>query len=126
MQKYVIKDYQKGFEQDQAIIGIEVARNWIWPYGYDLEDRLEIHAQPDFDPDIRHYCFLGDEMVGHVFSIVRSPGDGVISRTNLKSRCKYSIRTYPSPPRCWPAKPSPRCDIVTGGSHAFQRKNISE
>jgi len=100
MQKYVIKDYQKGFEQDQARIGIKVARNWIWPYAYDLEDLLKIHAQPDFDPDIHHYCFLGNEMVGYMFSIVIPPWDGDISRANLKLRCKYSIRSYPSPPRC--------------------------
>ncbi len=57
MQKYIVKEYQKWFEQDQARIGIEVARNWIWPYAYDLEDLLKASAQPDFDPDTRHYCF---------------------------------------------------------------------
>jgi hypothetical protein len=82
VQKYVIKDYQKGFEPDQVRIGLQVARNWIWPYAYDLEGLLRIHAQPDFDPDTRHYCFLGDEMVGYMFSVVTSPGDdGVTSAT---------------------------------------------
>ncbi len=32
MLEYVVQDYQKGFEKDQVRIGIEVARNWIWPY----------------------------------------------------------------------------------------------
>jgi hypothetical protein len=76
MQKYVIKDYQKGFERDQVRIGIEVARNWIWPYAYSLEDLLKIHAQPDFDPDTRHYCFLGDEMVGYTLSLIKPSADG--------------------------------------------------
>jgi hypothetical protein len=83
MQKYVIKDYQKGFEQDQARIGLEVARNWIWPYAYDLNDLLKVHAQPDFDPDTRHYCFMGDEMVGYMFSLVTPSGDSDVSKADL-------------------------------------------
>jgi hypothetical protein len=83
MQKYVIKDYQKGFEQDQVGIGLEVSRNWIWPYAYHLEDLLKIHAQLDFDPDTRHYCFLDDEMVGYMVSSVIPSGDGTICKANL-------------------------------------------
>src|SRR5512143_3258842 len=80
---YLIKDYQKGFEPDQARIGIEVAWHWIWPYAYDLDGLLRLHAQPDFDPDTRHYCFLGDEMVGYMFSSVIPSGDGAICTANL-------------------------------------------
>lgn len=83
MNEYVIKDYQKGFEQDQVRIGLEVARNWIWPYAYHLDELLKIHARPDFDPDTRHYCFLGDEMVGYMFSIVTPLGDHGISAASL-------------------------------------------
>jgi len=82
MQQYAIKDYQKGFEQEQARIGLQVAQDWIWPYAYDVEGLLRVHARPDFDPDTRHYCFLGDEMVGYMFSVVMPPGDdGVASAT---------------------------------------------
>jgi hypothetical protein len=84
MTKYVIKPYQKGFEGDQARIGQEVARNWIWPYAYDLEDLCKIHAQPDFDPDTRHYCFLDDEMVGFMASMITPAGGGAISTANLE------------------------------------------
>lgn len=83
MQTYVIKDYQKGFEQDQARIGLEVARDWIWPYAYDLESLLKVHAQPDFDPGTRHYCFLGDEMVGYMFSLVTPLRENAIFTANL-------------------------------------------
>jgi hypothetical protein len=69
MSKYVIRNYQEGVEKDQARIGIEVARSWIWPYAYHLEDLLKIHSQPDFDPDTRHYCYLDDQMVGYMFSL---------------------------------------------------------
>lgn len=80
MQMYVIKEYQKGFEQDQVRIGREVARKWVWPYAYDYEGLLKIHAQPDFDPDTHHYCFWGDVMVGYMFSVVTpSSGDDVYS-----------------------------------------------
>jgi hypothetical protein len=83
MQTYVIKDYQKGFEPEQVRIGREVARTWVWPYAYDLEDLLEIHARPDFDPDTRHYCFLGDQMVGYMFSVVTPAEEGDVPTASL-------------------------------------------
>jgi hypothetical protein len=83
MSKYVLKDYQCGFERGQVRIGRHVARNWIWPYAYNLEDLLRVHARPDFDPETRHYCFLGDEMVGYMFSIVTPPGEGEVSTATL-------------------------------------------
>jgi hypothetical protein len=76
MQSYEIRDYQKGFEADQSKIGQEVARNWIWPYAYNLEDLLKLHAQPDFDPGTRHYCFVNDRMVGYMFSIIQPAREG--------------------------------------------------
>jgi hypothetical protein len=79
MQKYVIKGYQEGFEPGQARISIEVARSWIWPYAYDLDDLLKAHARPDFDPDTLVYCFLGEEMVGCMFFDVTQAGDGDVS-----------------------------------------------
>jgi hypothetical protein len=83
MQKYIIKDYQKGFEKDQVKIGLEVAQKWIWPYAYHLEGLLKVHAQLDFDPDTRHYCFLGDKMVGYMFSLVTPLGDDAASTADL-------------------------------------------
>jgi hypothetical protein len=73
---YVVTEYQPGVEAAQARIGHEVARNWIWPYAYDEEDLLEIHTRPDFDPDTRHYGFLGDGMVGYMFSNISPSKDG--------------------------------------------------
>jgi len=83
MQKYVVRDYRKGFEEDQVRIGLEVARNWIWPYAYNLADLLQLHAQPDFDPTTRHYCFLGTEMVGYMFSIITPSEGGVVATAHL-------------------------------------------
>ena len=83
MKRYAVKDYQKGYEKDQVRIGREVAQNWIWPYAYNLEDLLEVHSQPDFDPQTRHYCFLGDEMVGYMFSIIKPGEQGDVSTAVL-------------------------------------------
>ena len=83
MKKYVIKDYQKGFEENQVRIGLEVAEAWIWPYAYHLEGLLKIHSQPDFDPETRHYCFLDDQMVGYMFSYVTQSAEGEIITANL-------------------------------------------
>jgi hypothetical protein len=76
MQNYMIENYQKGFEDGQARIGIDVARKWIWPFAYDRDDLVKICARPDFDPDTRHYCFAGDEMVGYMFSLIATSEGG--------------------------------------------------
>lgn len=76
MSHYIIRNYHSGFEEGQARIGIQVARQWIWPYAYDRDDLLKISAGPDFDPETRHYCFLGEEMVGYMFSLVTDTADG--------------------------------------------------
>jgi hypothetical protein len=83
MDKYILRNYQRGFEQDQVRIGQEVARDWAWPYAYNLEDLLKVHARPDFDPDTRHYCFLDGQMVGFMFSLITPSGDDGISTAIL-------------------------------------------
>ncbi len=83
MQHYVIKDYQAGFEQEQARIALEAARDWIWPYAYRAEDLLKFHAQPDFDPETLHFCFLGDEMVGYVSWQAMPAGDRAVPTATL-------------------------------------------
>jgi hypothetical protein len=81
--KYEIRAYHKGCEADQARIGIEVARNWIWPYAYHLEGLLKLHAQPDFDPETHHYAFLEDEMVGYQFSTISPEAEGEAPNATL-------------------------------------------
>ena len=84
MKTYIIKDYQKGVENDQALIGYLAATHWVWPYAYDLEDLIRIHARADFDPDTRHYCFLDDEMVGYSFSLIEPDSDGSSSKATFE------------------------------------------
>ncbi len=83
MRNYEIKGYQKGFESDQARIGIDAARNWIWPYAYNLEDLIRNHASPDFDPDTRQYCFLDGEMVGYIVYEISWSQDDSALKANL-------------------------------------------
>jgi hypothetical protein len=81
---YILQDYQKGVEPEQARIGIEASRTWAWPFAYDAEDLLKIHAQPDFDPDTRIYCTLGGEMVGYIFSLIHPGADGEARSATLE------------------------------------------
>jgi hypothetical protein len=83
MRRYVIKDHQRGIESDQVRIGREVAKKWIWPFAYNLEDLLKVHSQPDFDPSTRHYCFLDNEMVGYMFSTITPNSNSNLSTANL-------------------------------------------
>ena len=83
MNKYVITNYQKGFEEEQVRIGLDVAKNWIWPYAYHLDGLLKIHSQPEFDPETRHYCFLNGQMVGYMFSLVLHSAESTVLTANL-------------------------------------------
>ncbi len=70
MTEYVIKKYQEEFIENQYKIGTEVSKNWQL-FGQTPVDRLkEAYSQPEFDPETRLYCFLGDEMVGFLTSSV--------------------------------------------------------
>ena len=40
MAVYDIREYQRGYERDQARIGIQVALSWLWPLAYDEDDGL--------------------------------------------------------------------------------------
>jgi hypothetical protein len=113
MQKYVVRDYQKGFEEDQVRIGLEVARNWIWPYAYNLADLLQLHAQPDFDPTTRHYCFLGTEMVGYMFSVITPSEGGAVSTANLDF------------PRMLPGHEQAAESLVERAFETLKRKGVS-
>jgi hypothetical protein len=113
MTDYILKNYQKGFETEQARIGIEVARKWIWPYAYDEEDLVKMHAQPDFDPDTRIYCFRGDQMVGYMYSLIKPVGeDGIVS-------------AYLDFPRMVPGNEPAAELLVEKALHVLQQKGVS-
>jgi hypothetical protein len=42
MTKYSIKPYQEGFDKEQAHIGLEVAKSWLWPLVHDEQDLKQI------------------------------------------------------------------------------------
>lgn len=83
MEDYTIRDYERGFEPDQARIGIEVATPWVWPFAYTADELLRIHSSPDFDPGTRHYSFCGDRMVGYTFWIPLPAEEGGVTRAYL-------------------------------------------
>jgi hypothetical protein len=73
MNKYLIKSYEQGFDEEQAHIGFEAANSWLWPLAHDKQDMSRIHSQPNFDPETSWYCFDGNKMVGFIsISLPRS------------------------------------------------------
>lgn len=111
---YHIREYQEGFEVDQARIGREVAREWVWPYAYDLDDLKSIHARADFDPDTRYYCFLDDEMVGYSFSLIELDLERIPSKATLEF------------PRVLPGHEPAEEILIKKAFHALREKDISE
>lgn len=70
MSDYILKTYEKGYEVIQEKIGKEVANNWIYAHQTPAERLKEVYSQSDFEPDSRHYCFKGDNLVGFLTSKV--------------------------------------------------------
>ncbi|MCE7749742.1 MAG: hypothetical protein GPJ51_15255, partial [Candidatus Heimdallarchaeota archaeon] len=73
MEEYSLKNYQQGFERAQASVGYQVAQNWQFAHQTQAERLKEIYSKPDFDPETRHYCFKGNEMIGFLTSKVIEP-----------------------------------------------------
>ncbi|MFX0094084.1 MAG: hypothetical protein ACFFBD_20265, partial [Candidatus Hodarchaeota archaeon] len=74
---YTIKSYEPGFEEEQAKIGLEVAKNWVWPFYYSLQDLKNLYSQPNFDPETVLYCFQDNKMVGYALARIGKQ-EGVI------------------------------------------------
>ena len=70
MSEYTIKQYQKGFEDNQEKIGIEVAKSFLIPHQTNATRLKERYSQEDFDPETRLYAFQGDKMIGFLTSRV--------------------------------------------------------
>lgn len=83
MEEYSLKSYQKGFEDEQASVGYQVAQNWEFAHQTQAERLKEIYSEPDFDPGTRHYCFKGNEMIGFLTSKVIEPKEDGRKRASL-------------------------------------------
>jgi len=64
MADYLIKSYESGFEEEQVRIGLEIVKDWVWPFQYDLEFLRDFYSADDFDPETAQFCFKGNKMVG--------------------------------------------------------------
>lgn len=78
------REYQKGVEQGQAWIGAEVARNWVWPFAYDLDDLLKTCSQPEFDPETYHFCLMNNDLVSYAYTTILPAGNDGILPANLE------------------------------------------
>ncbi|MFW9852033.1 MAG: hypothetical protein ACFFDS_03770 [Candidatus Thorarchaeota archaeon] len=83
MSAYELKNFQKGFEEDQAKVGVKVASKWIFAHQTPTERLKEVYSQPDFDPETRHYCFKGKEMVGFLTTRVLEEEEGKPKKASL-------------------------------------------
>ena len=83
MSDYVLKTYDKGYEDIQAKVGSKVANNWINAHQTSADRLKEVYSQPEFDPETRHYCFKGDKMVGFLTSKVLEEKEGEPKRASL-------------------------------------------
>ncbi|MFX0171988.1 MAG: hypothetical protein ACFE9L_08715 [Candidatus Hodarchaeota archaeon] len=82
MTKFSFKSYQKGFEIEQARIGIEVAKNWAWPHAYSLDD-LKNKYSGDFDPETVQFCILGNQIIGYTFFEISLPDENGVTQAWL-------------------------------------------
>ncbi|MCG3256809.1 MAG: hypothetical protein KAU62_12010 [Candidatus Heimdallarchaeota archaeon] len=64
MCKYLIKPYEPGFEEEQVKVGLEVVKNWVWPFQNNLESLRNLYSSPDFDSETAFFCFKEDKMIG--------------------------------------------------------------
>ncbi|MCG3219965.1 MAG: hypothetical protein H7641_01165 [Candidatus Heimdallarchaeota archaeon] len=64
MVDYIVKPYEPGFEEEQVRIGLEIIKDWVWPFQNDLESLRNMYSAPDFDPETVLFCFKGNEMIG--------------------------------------------------------------
>jgi len=83
MTDYTIKYYQKGFEEEQERIGIEVAKSFIVPHQTPVERLKNVYSQENFDPKTRLYAFKGDKMIGFLTSKVLEDDETGIKKANL-------------------------------------------
>jgi hypothetical protein len=45
MSVYEIREFREEYLEDQARIGIEESKNWVWPFAHTLKDLKESHSQ---------------------------------------------------------------------------------
>ena len=83
MEEYTLKNYQKGFEQEQASVGFQVAQSWQYAHQTPAERLMVVYSKPEFDPETRHYCFKGEEMIGFLTSKVIEPKEDGRKRASL-------------------------------------------
>jgi hypothetical protein len=83
MEGFTLKSYEKGYEEEQAEVGYEVASTWSFAHQTPPEVLREVYSQPDFDPKTRHYCFKDGKMVGFLTSKVIEPKEDGRKRASL-------------------------------------------
>ena len=77
MDDFVIKSYEKGFEEEQVRIDSEIIRDWVWPFQHNLESLRNFYSAEDFDPETAQFCFKENKMIGFTYAQIGMQ-DGVV------------------------------------------------
>lgn len=72
MTEFTFKNYEPGYEIEQARIAEESARKWLWPYYHSADNFKQMYTRSNFDPETVIYCFKENEMVGYIHSDIGS------------------------------------------------------
>jgi hypothetical protein len=66
MASYCIKQYQEGFEEEQAQLDLLVSKKWIMPDFTPIDQLTKYYSELELDPELRLYCFQEEKMTGFV------------------------------------------------------------
>ena len=77
MAKYVVKPYERGFENEQLKVSFEVIKDWVWLFQTGIDSLRKIYYSPNFDPETALFCFKDDEMIGFTYAVIGEQ-DGVV------------------------------------------------
>ena len=83
MSEYIIKQYQKGFEEEQAKIGMEVAKSFLAPHQTPVERLRQVYSQENFDPETRLYAFKDNKMIGFLTARILDDDESGIKKASL-------------------------------------------
>ncbi|NSW53116.1 MAG: hypothetical protein HPY85_11480 [Anaerolineae bacterium] len=111
---YQITQYQPGVEAEQARIGIEASRDWVWPFAHDEQGWFHLHQSPDFDPDLSFFAWGDGAMVGHLTFFPQPAAPDSPDR----------VTVFMEFPRVLPGHPDAAQSLIIHAEQALRQKGI--
>lgn len=79
MNNFFIKSFTQDFKELHKQIGLEIIKDWAWPF----ESFLEHYDESSFDPDIALSCFKDTDMVGYVIAKISGEGPAILPNEGM-------------------------------------------